>query len=263
MSEQDFEKQISEDSYRHNDVQQVATSGANNEFIHIGNQKFRRSELAEAFGGTLNPGLTAPSVHKFANPAPLGLSAFALTTFVLSLINAHAMGVTTPNVVVGAAFFYGGFIQMLAGMWEMAIENTFGALALSSYGGFWMSWGVINTPWFGVAEAYGDNARDFEVGVGFFLLGWAIFTIMLTVCTLKSTVTFCGMFAILSLTFVMLAVGHLAPSVNCNRAGGVLGVVCAFFAWYNAYAGVATKQNSYLTVTALHLPGSDHYKKRN
>lgn len=74
--------------------------------------------FAAASGGSLNPGLWKPYEHrKFANPAPLGLSAFALTTFVLSAINTHTRGVKEPNIVVPLAFGYGGLVQLLAGMW--------------------------------------------------------------------------------------------------------------------------------------------------
>jgi len=94
-----------------------------------------------------NAGSLSVEPHKrfrdFGNPSPLGLSAFALTTMVLSLVNVHARHVTTNNIVIGLALFYGGLCQLLAGMWEFAVGNTFGATALSSYGGFWMSFGVI------------------------------------------------------------------------------------------------------------------------
>jgi hypothetical protein len=70
-----------------------------------------------AFGGDFQPGLYKPPTTKFANPAPLGLSAFALTTFVLSVINLGTRGLSEPNIVVGAAFAYGGLVQLLAGMW--------------------------------------------------------------------------------------------------------------------------------------------------
>lgn len=84
--------------------------------------------------------------RKFANPAPLGLCGFALTTFVLSAINLGTNGLSEPNIVIGAAFAYGGLCQLLAGMWEMAVGNTFGATALSSYGGFWIGTAIILTP---------------------------------------------------------------------------------------------------------------------
>jgi len=99
-----------------------------------------------AFGGHFQPGLYAKPSAKFANPAPLGLSAFALTTFVLSVIQMGAKDLTEPNIVVASAFGYGGLVQLLAGMWEMATGNTFGATALSSYGGFWISFAIILTP---------------------------------------------------------------------------------------------------------------------
>lgn len=99
-----------------------------------------------AFGGEFQPGLYRAPKKNFANPAPLGLSAFALTTFVLSLINMGTLGIGEPNLVVAIAYGYGGLVQLLAGMWEMAVGNTFGATALSSYGGFWISFAIILTP---------------------------------------------------------------------------------------------------------------------
>ena len=247
----DVEKNISHSGDEH---QPVTLSGTQNEFVHIGTMKVRKDELLSAFGGSLYPGIMAPPTHKFGNPGPLGLSAFALTTFVLSMVNARAQGVSNPKIVVGLAFFYGGFVQLCAGMWEIAVENTFGGTALSSYGGFWMAYAAIQTPGFGIASSYDDPA---ELGnaVGFFLLGWTIFTAMVTVCTMKSTAAFFSMFFLLTITFLLLAIGELAASLNCTRAGGVLGVIVAFLAWYNAYAGIATPQNSYLTVKPFYLPG--------
>lgn len=79
--------------------------------------------MMPAFGGELQPGPYQPNFRKFGNPAPLGLCAFALTTFVLSLVNANARNVGVPNIVVGLAYAYGGLIQLLAGMWEMAVGS--------------------------------------------------------------------------------------------------------------------------------------------
>ena len=100
-----------------------------------------------AFGGEFQPGSYKTTEGRtFANPAPLGLCGFALTTFVLSCINLGTRGLSEPNIVIGAAFAYGGLCQLLAGMWEMAVGNTFGATALSSYGGFWIGTAIILTP---------------------------------------------------------------------------------------------------------------------
>lgn len=91
--------------------------------VGFGHPNGNNNAMMQAFGGELQPGLYKPNFRKFANPAPLGLCAFALTTFVLSLVNANARGVGVPNVVVGLAYAYGGLIQLLAGMWEMAVGS--------------------------------------------------------------------------------------------------------------------------------------------
>ncbi|KAG7195792.1 uncharacterized protein KQ657_002177 [Scheffersomyces spartinae] len=230
------------------------------DYVFFGNERYLKSELVEAFGGTLNPGLAPPPKHNFANPAPLGLSAFALTTFVLSLINCEARGVTIPNIVIGLAYFYGGAAQLIAGMFEIAVGNTFGGVALSSYGGFWGSWAAINTKQFGIKAAFtsADGEFDqtsFEYAVGIFLVGWFIFTFFLMLMTLKSTVAFFLIFFFLSITFLLLAIADLkAGDRNVKKAGGVFGLLTAFAAWYNAYAGLANPQNSYLVPKAIPLP---------
>lgn len=246
-------KEVSEHSQG---VLRVATAGVADEFVIIGNQKFLRHELMRAFGGTLNPGLSPYPVNKFANPAPLGLSAFAMTTLVLSLFNAQAMGITTPNVVVGLACFYGGGAQLLAGVWELVVGNTFGGTALTSYGAFWLSYAAINIKAFGIVEGYADDMDSFHNAVGFFLLAWGLFTLMLTMATVKSTLGFFLLFFFLSITFFLLAAGEFTLKTSVSRAGGVVGVITGFLGFYNALAGVATKQNSYFTVKPVPLTRS-------
>lgn len=99
------------------------TNGANIPLDRVG----AGAGYLPAFGGEFQPGLYKPSFRKFGNPAPLGLCAFALTTFVLSLVNAGTRGVAAPNIVVGLAYAYGGLIQLLAGMWEMAVGSKISA----------------------------------------------------------------------------------------------------------------------------------------
>ncbi|KAL1859826.1 hypothetical protein VTK73DRAFT_7438 [Phialemonium thermophilum] len=220
-----------------------------------------------AFGGEFQPGLYRPLEHrKFANPAPLGLCAFALTTFVLSAINLDARGISTPNIVVPLALGYGGLVQLLAGMWEMAVGNTFGATALSSYGGFWIAYGILLTPNFKVPEAYAAESDPlaFDSAVGFFLTGWFIFTTILLLCTLRSTVMFFSLFFTLDLAFLFLACGKYAADNGAegsadglNKAGGVFGMLAAFLAWYNAFAGIADSSNSFFLVPVFHFPWSE------
>jgi len=217
------------------------------------------------FGGEFQPGTYRPVAdRKFANPAPLGLSAFALTTFVLSLINMNTRGVSGPSIVIGAAFGYGGLVQLLAGMWEMAVGNTFGATALSSYGGFWIATAIILTPGgFAIETTYADTAgiTAFYDAFGFYLMGWFIFTTILLVVTLRSTVAFFSLFFFLDLAFLLLGIAYLqrtdgAPNSACLKAGGLFGLLAAFLAWYNALAGIADDSNSFFVIPVAHFPWS-------
>lgn len=227
-----------------------------------------------AFGGEFQPGLYRPvEARKFANPAPLGLCAFALTTFVLSAVNLNARGVSAPNIAVPLALGYGGLVQLLAGMWEMAVGNTFGATALSSYGGFWIAYGILLTPHWNILGTGGPYATEAtqaidprmgESAVGFFLTGWFIFTTILLLCTLRSTVMFFMLFFTLDLAFLMLMCGayandngNLAASKKLNQAGGGFGMLAAFLAWYNAFAGIADSSNSFFLIPVFHFPWSE------
>ncbi|KAL4401725.1 Meiotically up-regulated protein 86 protein [Malassezia pachydermatis] len=222
------------------------------------------------FGGEMQPGLfKSVEERKLANPAPLGLSAFALTTFVLSLINLGTLDLTSSAIIISLGFAYGGFVQICAGMWEMAVGNTFGATALTSYGGFWVSFAIILTPGgFHVMEQL--KAEDGEAGVlnnlGLYLFSWFIFTFLLLLCTLKSTVMFFLLFFLLDLTFLLLGCAYLrhsggAPHTGLLRAGGAFGVLTAFAAWYNAYAGIANDSNTFLVVPAIYFPWSPNARK--
>ncbi|KAF6044663.1 membrane transporter protein [Candida parapsilosis] len=219
-----------------NGVSRVQIHGDGGEFVTINGQKFYRHELMAAFGGTLNPGaIPYPKIN--INPAPIGLSGFALTTFVLSLVNARAMGITIPNAVVSLACFYGGLVQFLAGFY-----------------------GAIFIERFGIAAAYKDTDQ-FNNAVAFFLLAWALFTFLLVLNTMKSTWAFFSLFFFLFLTFLLLAGGEFSGRVGVTRAGGVIGTITAFIAWYNAFAGTATRLNSYLVPHPIPMPTSIPFRK--
>ena len=184
----------------------------------------------------------APAI---ANPAPLGLSAFALTTFVLSSSNA---GFIFPKVgaggaaVIGLALFYGGLMQLVAGIQEFRAGNTFGATAFCSYGGFWLALGFILLPGTGIlASLVADKALS--SGVGTFLLGWTIFTGLMLIATFRLNGALVVVFALLFLTFLALTIGWLAgvgtgTFTTWVGIGGWLGIVTAIAAWYTALAGV-------------------------
>src|SRR5262249_33604927 len=120
--------------------------------------------------------MAAPGAH-IADPAPLGLAGFALTTFILSLVNAKLLDATTEGVVFGLALAYGGIAQFAAGLWEFAKGNTFGATAFCSYAAFWLSFWYLATK----TDLSGASANDAGNAVGWFLIAWGIFTLYMSV----------------------------------------------------------------------------------
>jgi uncharacterized protein len=186
-----------------------------------------------------------PAAPAVANPAPLGLSAFALTTFVLSSSNAGflfpAVGVGA-DVVIGLALFYGGLVQLVAGIQEFRQGNTFGATAFCSYAGFWMALAVVLLPPTGVAAAL-VKSNALSSGVGTFLLGWTIFTGLMLIATFRISGALIAVFTLLFLTFLSLTIGWLggvgtSTFTTFVGIGGWLGIVTALAAWYAALAGV-------------------------
>ncbi|CCF53919.1 hypothetical protein NDA18_002060 [Ustilago nuda] len=203
-----------------------------------------------------------PIYHRrFANPAPLGLFGFAATTFVLSMFNVKARGVTVPNVVVGLAIGYGGLAQFLAGMWEFAAGNTFGATAFSSYGAFWWSYAIIQIPWFGIAEnnynPKGVPETQLANAVGIYLAAWFIFTFIMLLASFRSSVGLVALFFFLDITFLLLFVAEFTGNAKIQTAGGSFGILTAAIAWYVGAAGLLTPDTSYFTLPVIELSRRD------
>jgi uncharacterized protein len=167
-----------------------------------------------------------------ADPAPLGLAAFALTTFLLSAANAGWMGSASGDAWLGFAFAYGGLGQILAGMWEFRNRNVFGATAFSTYGGFWIGlglWALL------VAPAAGAKAGK---DVAWILLAFAIFnTYMLFWSTMVNAAVF-AVFLTLEATEIILFIGNFAANTSIVKFGGYVGLLTALCAWYASAAGV-------------------------
>jgi uncharacterized protein len=171
-----------------------------------------------------------------ADPAPLGLAGFALTTFLLSADNAGWMKAASGSAWLGYAFAYGGLGQLLAGMWEFRNRNVFGATAFSTYGAFWIGLGLwardVAPTTHGLA-----GARD----LGWILLAFAIFnTYMLIVSTQLNTAVFL-VFLTLELTEILLFIGNFATKTGTGgliTVGGIVGIITALVAWYTSAAGV-------------------------
>jgi succinate-acetate transporter protein len=167
-----------------------------------------------------------------ANPAPLGLAAFAMTTFVLSMFNANLVDEKGTPVVLGLALAYGGIVQLVAGIWEFRTGNTFGAVAFCSFGAFWISFWALEVFY---AKQIGGNVGH---AVGVYLWGWAIFTAYMTVAALRVSAAVLAVFVLLTATFVLLAIGAVGPHTTVTHWGGYVGLATAAAAWYASFAVV-------------------------
>lgn len=187
-------------------------------------------------------------VHRTADPAPLGLAAFAMTTFALSVGNANIWG-PGADAALALALVYGGGVQLLAGMWEFTRKNTFGALAFSSFGAFWISFYVFDKF---VAGGIG-SAAEVSVASGVFLLGWTIFTAYMTVASLRVSLAVVAVFVLLTVTFVLLTIGNFQDQANLIKAGGWVGIATAAAAWYASFAGVVNETFKKAVIPTLPL----------
>jgi succinate-acetate transporter protein len=172
----------------------------------------------------------APAVRAVADPAPLGLAAFALTTFLLS---AHNAGWTHgADAWLGYAFAYGGLCQLLAGMWEFRNRNVFGATAFSTYGGFWIGLGLWAVLVAGKDEAINSN------DLGWILLAFAIFNTYMLIASTQVNAAVLAVFLTLEATEIILFIGGLSQSATTVKIGGYVGVLTALVAFYASAAGV-------------------------
>ncbi|KAG8862780.1 hypothetical protein FRB96_000790 [Tulasnella sp. 330] len=173
----------------------------------------------------------------FANPGPLGLMAFASTTLILSLYNVGARGITIPNVVVGQAIAVGGLGQILAGIGDFFVGNTFGATAFTLFGGFWLSYACILLPTTGIIDAYTanpDDAAQLANGLGIWLMVWFVITFILWLGTFRTTLAKSAVFFFLFITFAMLSAANFTGRVGVLRAAGSVGIITALTAFYAA-----------------------------
>jgi succinate-acetate transporter protein len=179
-----------------------------------------------------------------ADPGPLGLAAFAGTTFVLSLVNAGLVGDKSLvgggllPLVAALALAYGGAAQLLAGIWEFRTGNTFGAVAFCSYGAFWISF-------YFVVQAAGSVAKtELFSGLGLYLWMWGIFTAYMFVASLRTTGAVALVFLLLTIAFILLGIGNsslaggTAVTNGTIKLGGYVGILTAIAAWYASFAAV-------------------------
>ncbi|RCK62504.1 Ammonia transport outward protein 2 [Candida viswanathii] len=244
-------------------VSRVRTCGDGNEFVIIGNEKYYRHELLQAFGGTLDVGLHPPPVHKIANPSPLGLFAFSLTNLVMGLYGMNAKGIQVANAGVALYIFVAGVLLFVAGIWEGVAGNTFAFTGLISYGCFYLSYGANFIPAFGIFNTYDAKAPEQKNNaIGFLLLGWALYSLMMFLATLKSVFSLQGLFFCIFFNLFLEAIGYMANNEALFKTGTCFGFGVSFFGLFNAWAGMADRTNSYFTIPARCLVEGG-YKKRS
>ena len=163
-----------------------------------------------------------------ADPGPLGLAAFALTTFLLSASNAHWISAAS-TAFLGYALAYGGGAQFLAGMWEFRNRNVFGATAFSSYGAFWIGLFI----W--IKNGQPGDPHD----LAWILLAFLIFNSYMLLMSTQVNMAVFGVFLTLELTELFLVIGGFANVSGISQAGGYIGMITALVAWYTSAAGVA------------------------
>ncbi|MEP6462163.1 MAG: acetate uptake transporter [Frankiaceae bacterium] len=180
------------------------------------------------------PGAAAVADPTIADPGPLGLAAFAATTFMLSVFNAKLMKPATLEAVfLPFALFYGGVAQLLAGMWEFKKANTFGALAFTSYGAFWLTFWYLST-----SIAPKLPPLDAHRAIGLYLLTWTIFTAYMLIAAFRVNGAMVAVFGALLVTFVCLTIGNWGLHANFVKLGGWFGILTALLGWYASFAGV-------------------------
>jgi succinate-acetate transporter protein len=170
-------------------------------------------------------------VEKLANPAPLGLAGFGLTTLILNIVNADLIDKAGIGMVLPVGLFYGGLAQFMAGMWEMKKNNTFGFTAFSSFGAFWMALAIMV-----ILEDAEVIAPVPKSGMSVLLGAWGLFTAYMTIGTLKISRALQVVFATLTILFFLLACGEHNETIM--KIAGWEGILCAFTALYASAAQV-------------------------
>ncbi|AWX15289.1 transcriptional regulator [Mergibacter septicus] len=171
--------------------------------------------------------MSISTTEKLANPGPLGLCGFALTTWLLSLINGGFYTANNVSLVIAMAFAFGGTAQAIAGILEFKKGNTFGFTAFISYGAFWWSWALF-------VRFFNDGAD--ATFIAWYLAIWGTFTLMMFIASLSKPKALQAIFFFLTLTFYALALGDATAIHTISRLGGILGLITALLAFYLAAA---------------------------
>jgi uncharacterized protein len=187
------------------------------------------SPIAPRFGR--GEKLEAGPARYIAEPAAVGLAGFALSTMVLSFINVGVLDDASLPVALGLALAYGGIVQLLAGMWAFVKNDTFAAVALSSYGGFWISFWALNE--FFLPKIPAGQQAD---ALALYLFSWAVFSFYMWIISFRVSMAVMAVFLTLWPTYVLLGLGKALDSTVLFNIGGGFGIATAACAWYASFA---------------------------
>ncbi len=169
-----------------------------------------------------------------ADPAPLGLAAFALTTFAFSIVNAGFLGEPAVNHFIPLALIYGGLAQFVAGMWEFRNQNTFASTGFTSYGAFWIALGILEI----FARQLGIAEEQVPIALAWTFTAWAIFTLYMWLASWGINAALGIVFTLLLATFILLAAAEFTEATLMVRIAGWVGILTAISAWYVSAADV-------------------------
>lgn len=212
---------------------------------------------SSAKGGILMAEFTAGGAQRIersvgiSTPLPLGMGLLGLTTAIIGSIFAGFIvpGVGAGLIMLAAVAFFGGLVQLLAGLAELRRDNMLAGTLFTSYGGFLMAFGVIVAPTLNIFNAL-LLARTMNAALGLFFLAWTIFSAILLLSSLRMPISYIVTLALLFLSYLCLTIGELARgNLTWFMIGGWLGIVCGLVAWYTSFAGLLGANRS-----TFHLP---------
>ena len=192
--------------------------------------------------------IAVPSAAPWGNSAPLALAAFALTTFLLSMINAGFVDKGIEPVVFGMALTFGGLTQLIAGLFQFRTGNTFAGVLFSSFGAFWLSFWAIVT--FFLADVPKDQVGH---AIGLYLIAWGIFSTWMWAASFRTSIVVNAALAVLAATFFFLGAGNYSDTSGLVTTGGYLGLVVAAMAAYLSFAEVCEASYHREVVPVGHL----------
>jgi succinate-acetate transporter protein len=176
-----------------------------------------------------------------------------LPEFVYSLPGSNPQGNVGPNQAsFGIVMFMGGTAQILAGLMQFRVGNTFGTTIHCSYGAFWLSYGTFMLPYLGLEAQYQGNKRAFSFAIGIYLILWAFLTLLFFIAALRTNIAILCVFGFLFLAFFFLGLGnfieteHATAAKHLNKSGGAFAVVCAFCAFYAGASGIMLPETTWV-----------------